>query len=65
MALSAPSQSKIPTKTHNSMSPGLSVLPPLRLGRAGTRRAVPPVSAEKPVRPPAETIVWWWRWRGV
>jgi integrase len=65
MALSVPSQSKIPTKTHNSAAPGPSHLPRLRLGLAGTRRAVPPVSAEKPGRPPAGMIVWWWRWRAV
>ena len=61
MALSVPAQSKIPTKNPQSGRAG-AVLPLLGLGHAGTRRAVPPVSPEKPVRPPAETIVWWWRW---
>jgi hypothetical protein len=50
MALSVPSQSKIPTKTHDSASLGPSCLPPLGLGRAGARPVVPPVSAEAPGR---------------
>jgi hypothetical protein len=65
MSLSVPSQSKILTKTHNSAPPGPSVLPRVRHGRAGARRAVPLASAEKLVRPLAVMIVWWWRWWGV
>lgn len=65
MALSVPSQSKIPTKTQNSAPPVPcdSHLP--RCGGAVARRAVLPALAEKVVRPLAETVVWWWRWRGV
>jgi hypothetical protein len=64
MALSVPSQSKIPTRNPQLGVAG-AVRPASVKGRPRRRAACGSARVSGETREaPAETIVWWWRWRG-